>query len=188
MNARKAGQHSYLKQPPGPHQQPEPQLAGMTGDTFRPSLTVWERELMEILLSEPKQMDKLAKLIDVEDMQTDTARNLYGLAQKIYQTGALPSFDRLMLEIDTPEYKNLLVNCDEQAQAKAQSDIDLRRKDLLSELDRRQQKNQRQHNLAQLKRSQLQPQEEEQLLAKLFASRQQEQTPKGEDSTPETQN
>jgi DNA primase len=192
MNVRKSGHYSYLKQPsglhqPGPHQQPGPHRAGMTDDTLRPSLTVWEQELIELLLSEPKQIDELAKLIGVEDMQSDTARNLYGMVQKIYQTGDLPSFDRLMLEIDTPEIKNLLVNCDEQAQAKAQSDIDLRRKDLLSELDRRQQKNQRQHNLAQLKRSQLQPQEEEQLLAKLFASRQQEQAPKGEDSTPETE-
>ncbi|MEO2047534.1 MAG: DNA primase [Pirellulales bacterium] len=188
MSAPKSGQHPYLKQPPGPHGQPEPHWAGMTDDTLRPSLTVWEQELIELLLSEPKQMDELAKQIGVEDMQTDTARNLYGLVQKIYQTGALPSFDRLMLEIDTPEIKNLLVNCDEQAQAKAQSNIELRRKDLLSKLERRQQKYLRQHNLAQLKRSQLQPQEEEHLLAKLFASRQQEQAPEGEDSTPETQN
>jgi DNA primase len=146
--------------------------------TMRPTLTVWEQELVEILFSDPHRMETLAKHVHVDDMLTDTARRLYGLVLKIYKAGDLPSFDRLMLEVDEPEIKSLLVQCDEQAQAKAQSDADHRQSDLLAELKRRQQRAERQQSRAQLKRSQLQPEQEKQLLAKLFAERQKAQIPK----------
>ncbi len=167
------------------------QAKGLQANTgYRPTLTAWEQELMELLLSEPQRMSALAKLVHVDDMQSETGRNLYALAEKIQQAGDLPSFDRLMLEVDAPELKSLLVHCDEQAQAKNQSDVELRHHDLILELERRQQKAQRQQARAQMKRNQLQPEQEKQLLAQLFADRQKSQNiePEISDTENETEN
>lgn len=154
---------------------------------LRPTLTVWEQELVELLLSEPHRIDALTQRVGVNDMQTDIARHLYGLAVKIHQAGDTPSFDRLMLEIDAAEIKSILVHCDEQAQAKTQSDADLRQSDLITELERRRQKAQQQQARAQLKQSQLQPEEERQLLAKLFTDRQKAQNLGPHNSKPATE-
>jgi DNA primase len=156
-----------------------------THTRLRPTLTAWEQELMELLLSEPQRMSTLVKLVHVDDMQTDTGQHLYALAEKIHQAGNLPSFDRLMLEVDASELKSLLVHCDEQAQAKNQSDIELRQHDLILELERRQQKAQRQQTRVQMKRNQLPPEQEKQLLAQLFAARQKAQNIEPKISEPE---
>ena len=152
------------------------QTVGSSPNTvLRPALTAWEQELLELLLSEPHRMDTLNLSVDVNDMQTDTARNLYGLAVKIHRAGDTPSFDRLMLEVYAPELKSLLVQCDEQAQAKTQSDTDLRQNDLLATLEHRKQKAWQQQSRVQLQHNQLEPEQEKQLLAKLFADRQKAQ-------------
>ena len=46
--------------------------------SLRPTLTVWEQELVELLLSEPQRIDALTSALVSNDMQTDTARHLYG--------------------------------------------------------------------------------------------------------------
>ena len=124
---------------------------------LRPRLAVWEQELMELLLAEPQVIEQLAAGVTLNDMQTDAGRALFGLAMEIHQGGNLPTFDAMMLALDAPEMKSLLVDCDEQSQAKVTSDSQMRLSDLFAQLEQRKSKAERQAESALLKQQKLDP-------------------------------
>jgi hypothetical protein len=62
---------------------------------------------------------------------------LYALAVQLHRAGATPTYDRLMLVADDPRLKSLLVDLDEEARQKADSDVAQRLHDLIHDRDRR---------------------------------------------------
>jgi hypothetical protein len=81
-------------------------------------LSVWERELLEIVLLEPEAVPAAAEVIRPEQMESGLARAVFIRCCQLSHEGITPDFDRLLLEFDQQEIKNLLVDLDEQGRAK----------------------------------------------------------------------
>ena len=126
---------------------------------------------MELLLVEPRMMESMAVQLTPEDMQTDAARDLFQVALQLHEQEITPTFDELMLRMDDPTIKDLLVHYDEQGHAKCGSDVGQRLNDLFADHRRRKDQANRQADLAKLKQRQLDPEQEDQVLANLFAQR-----------------
>jgi DNA primase len=101
------------------------------------SLSVWDQELLEILLLKPDAIRTLADAIRPEHLTAEACRRVFAAASSIADGGESPSFDRLLLEFDDPHYKNLLVALDERGQAKGAHDLAVRLHELLEAFRRR---------------------------------------------------
>ena len=85
-------------------------------------LSVWERELLEIILLEPEGVAAAAEVISPEKLRSPLARAIFARCCQLSQEGITPDFDRLLLEFDEQEIKTLLVDLDEQGRAKTFDD------------------------------------------------------------------
>jgi DNA primase len=81
-----------------------------------------DRELMELLLRFPEQIAEVRGAIGAEQVDSPACRGVYETCCRLADGGATPSFDRLMLELDDPGLKSLLVELDESAAAKKIAD------------------------------------------------------------------
>jgi hypothetical protein len=134
----------------------------------QPSFSAWERELVEIVLCHGDLMDSLLEELSVEELESAVVRQLYELAAEMFHDGEAPTFDRLMLAVDDPVVKNLLVDCDEQARRKADVDPRQRINDLLGDRRRRQEEARHRMMVAELQTNQLDPEQADRTLAALF--------------------
>lgn len=96
-------------------------IAGDAEGTQRPlePLSPLDRELLEIILLDPRSVSEFAKEIRAEEIQSSAARQIFNHCCELQSAGILPDFDRLMLDFDDGAIKNLLVGIDEEAQDKA---------------------------------------------------------------------
>jgi hypothetical protein len=78
----------------------------------------------------------------------------------LWSDGILPDFERLLLEIDDPAIKNLLVELDESGRGKSKAESQVRLKDVLAGFERRQREKSLSGRTAALKQGQL-PEEDE---------------------------
>jgi DNA primase len=101
------------------------------------SLNIWDQELLEILLLEPESVRAVAEVIRAEHLASEACRRIFATCCSLSAAGVTPSFDRLLLEFDEPQYKNLLVELDEKGQAKGTHDVALRLRELLDGFRRR---------------------------------------------------
>ncbi|HMO86223.1 MAG TPA: toprim domain-containing protein, partial [Lacipirellulaceae bacterium] len=136
----------------------------------------WDRELIEIMLSDPEAMDTLLDHVGEEDVDAPLARQLFTCALELHHSGHAPTFARMMTALEDEAVKSLLVDCDEQAQLKSQSDLKQRVADLVTALDRRRQDAGHAATVAQLKQNQFDPEQEDRALAALFADLKRRQT------------
>lgn len=81
-------------------------------------LDFWDRELIELILALPDGCHVLFEEIDPEDLHSQAAQRIYTRARALTDEGISPSFDRLMLEAEDPNFKSLLISLDEHAQEK----------------------------------------------------------------------
>ncbi|MDE0734887.1 MAG: DNA primase [Pirellulaceae bacterium] len=94
-------------------------------DTQAPRPATWkpldprETELLEILILSPELVSSALERIHVGILPTETGRALYTLYARIAATGRLPDFGYVMAEMEDPQLKNILVETDETANAKA---------------------------------------------------------------------
>jgi DNA primase len=135
----------------------------------RSPLSAWDRELIEIVLHQGDAIDELLERIHPEeDIESSLARDIYQLAAEIYHNGQAPNFDRLMLAVDDPALKSLLVDCDEEGRQKTECDPRQRVRDLLADRDRRYTEARHRMTLAELKTNQLDPEQADRALVALF--------------------
>jgi len=82
----------------------------------------WQRELLEILIRYPDRLGAVRPAIRPEQLASAPCRAIYETCCRLADGGAVPSFDRLMLELDDPALKSLIVELDESGSAKRTAD------------------------------------------------------------------
>ncbi len=78
----------------------------------------WDRELLELLVAHPECVSAMRSRIGAEQLAAEPCRRIYETCCRLADEGVTPAFDRLMLEFDEPALKSLLVELDENGQAK----------------------------------------------------------------------
>ncbi len=104
--------------------------------SVRSTVEPLERELLEIVLHFPALMEQVAS-VQPAQFASDECRRVFLECQRLLAAGILPGFERLLLEIDDPVVKNLLVELDEGGRRKAATDAELRLRDVLAGFERR---------------------------------------------------
>jgi DNA primase len=95
----------------------------------------WERELIELLLRWPEHVPAVAERVPPEWLRPGRCREIY---VRCCALGPSPElFEQLLLELDEPEMKNLLVELDEQSQAKSALESEGRMEELIASFRRR---------------------------------------------------
>lgn len=78
-----------------------------------------EIELLEILAVHPEFVQQAVREIESGQLQSETARTLYGTIHGIFDMGGTPDFGNVLTALDDPSLKNIWVELDERARAKA---------------------------------------------------------------------
>jgi DNA primase len=79
-----------------------------------------ERELLEILLSDPTAVDVLRAEVAVDDFKHEHHRRLLGICYRLSEEGVEPSYEKVMSAAEDPDLKRLVVTLEAAARAKAQ--------------------------------------------------------------------
>jgi DNA primase len=82
------------------------------------SLSACWRELMELIVGHPECLPQVRDAIRPAWLPGGPCRQIYETCCRLADAGIAPSFDRLLLELDEPQLKNLLVEFDEASQIK----------------------------------------------------------------------
>ena len=77
-----------------------------------------ERELLELLLGHSECWPAAVARLRAEHFLSPACRRIYETCLRLLEAGVPPEFDRLMLELDEPALKNLLIELDESEQSK----------------------------------------------------------------------
>jgi len=86
-------------------------------------LDAWRRELFELLVVRPEGWSVVRREIDADWLSEGPAGEVFRAACRILDRGQLPDYDRLMVELEDPAIKGLVVQWDEQGQLKQQHNI-----------------------------------------------------------------
>ncbi len=112
-----------LRRRPRGRRAPVPETAPSRGPSAEKAaapapIPPWERELLELLLARPEMVGRAAGAVAAEQLSAPPCRRIYETACRLTAAGIMPDFDRLMLEFDQADIKNLLVELDERGRAK----------------------------------------------------------------------
>jgi hypothetical protein len=78
----------------------------------------FQRELLELLIAHPQQWPIAMARIAPEQVRSPACRKIYDTGCRLVTAGQMADFARLMLELDDPGLKSLLVELDEGGRAK----------------------------------------------------------------------
>jgi DNA primase len=114
-----------------------PAAAETTEKTAAPAIDLWERSLLEILLQQPDLLSLALAQVRPDELRSPICREIYVRCCALHALGTTPDFARLMLEFEDSAVKSLIVELDEQGQAKASADAAQQLADLLQSYLRR---------------------------------------------------
>jgi len=134
----------------------------------RAPLAAWESELLELLVHHPEVLPPLADAIRSDEITNPQCREVFAACLQMMHAGQVPTFDQLMLACDDAATKSLLVDCDEEGRARADSDTQQRVQDLLQFVAKQKQNSEHLTQIAELRQNRHDPQHEQELLLKLF--------------------
>jgi DNA primase len=122
--------------------------AAESGPPPRPfvALPACDRDLLELILLEPGCLPRIESAIDRTAIESEAARRIFDACARLVHGGQSCDFQRLSLEFDDSETKNLLVTLVESSQAKASADQQQWLHDLIASAERR--RDDRRHRLA----------------------------------------
>jgi DNA primase len=126
-----------------------------------------ERELLELILQQPQWVERFANVVQPAQLTGRTCQDIYSRCVALWSSGVLPEFERLLLEIDDPVVKTLLVELDETGRAKATVDNEARLRDVLAGFERRKDQPIIQSHKRLLSARSASPEEEDALLREL---------------------
>jgi len=150
-----------------PRRSPGPQ----PGETAAvPGADPCERALLELLIQHPQLVAESRRAIEPARFESPQARQIYEACCRLAEQGGSPDFDHLMLELDDMQVKSLLVELDEQGQAKAGCTPDPLPfiKELITAFDRRDAQRERPAQAVALRQPQLEPNEQLGLLEQII--------------------
>lgn len=157
-----------------PFVKPRPVVASEAGDSspdesvaeLQAVVEPWERELLELLIAHPECIASVRSRVAVEQFTAEPCRRIYETCCRLDDQGVAPAFDRLMLEFDQPALKSLLVELDENGQAKglASADPETLLNDLLKTFQQRESERQRPAQIVTLRDGGLDVQQQTALL------------------------
>jgi DNA primase len=116
-----------------------PPSAGPATASVQEKVDPLERELLEILLHFPEKIQQVVGVIQPVQIVGPACRRVFSQCVELSAAGVFPNFERLLLEIDDPVVKNLLVELDESGRMKVTAEADVRLRDVLAGFERRQQ-------------------------------------------------
>jgi DNA primase len=131
------------------------------------TLSALERAMWESLLQVPERFDEVAAQIGGERLQSEASRIMFRKCEELWERQIAPTFDRLMLEFDEPEMKNLLVELDEQGAARQGADPAASLKEVLGAFGRQQWQQENLATQAAIEERRLDESEELQLFNKM---------------------
>lgn len=105
---------------------PAGRLEAESGPTaLRPaeSIDAWQCELFELLMVWPEGWGVVRREISADWLYEGPAGEVFRAACRILDRGQMPDYDRLMLELEDPAIKGLLVQWDEQGRLKQQHNV-----------------------------------------------------------------
>ncbi len=82
------------------------------------ALDAWERTCLEVLLSSPQAAQRVFETFTASDFRSEAARAVFETARDLQFSGIPPTWEKLLLAIDDPKRKNLLIVLDEEARRK----------------------------------------------------------------------
>ncbi|MEX0585845.1 MAG: CHC2 zinc finger domain-containing protein [Pirellulales bacterium] len=127
-----------------------------------------ERELLELILLQPEAFDEIQSTVQPVQIASPAIRQVFEVCRRLAADSTMPDFDRLLLTIDDPGLKNLLVEVDEQAHARAEHGAAPRLEELLDELRWRQSEHQRRRKRTELDDPLLNEQEKLSIIEKMI--------------------
>ncbi len=130
-----------------------------------------ERDLFELLIQYPEFVPPALEQIHVTQLKSPTARQLYQHFAQVMEEGATPNFATILLRIDEPALKSLLVELDEAGQQKSVDDCQTVLTELLQTFSRRQTEEQLQRQQAALESPDLNEQQQLEMLLDIFRTR-----------------
>jgi DNA primase len=80
----------------------------------------WDRELLEIFVACPEIIGQTLEEVNEDQLRTDAARTIFALYRDRYVANESLTFSDVMLSVDAPETKSLIVELDEEAAKKAE--------------------------------------------------------------------
>jgi DNA primase len=84
----------------------------------------WEREVLELILRDPKLLPQFEAAVSVEDFSCPMCQTIYQNCLHLMHMGQLPTFEQIMDSTNDEEVKNLLVDCDELGQSRLTGDLE----------------------------------------------------------------
>jgi DNA primase len=114
-----------------------------------------ERELLELLLTQPELVERFASRIRPEQVTGERCREVYSRCVELWSQGIVPDFSRLLLENDDPVVKTMLVELDESGRRKAAAECQVRVHDVLAGFERRERERHVRHRTNLLKQTNL---------------------------------
>ena len=146
--------------------------------SVREKIDPLERELLELVLQDPRTIEQVAGAIQPAQFVGEAGGRVFSHCVRLWSAGIVPEFARLLLEIDDPAIKNLLVELDESGRGKPIAEADVRLQDVLAGFERRHREQILHGRTAALKQRQLGEEDELAVLLELeqhHKARQQEQ-------------
>jgi len=137
-------------------------------------LDVREVELLEVLVSHPELVADAVSEIEIGHLRSETLRAIYGTIHGIHDERGTPDFGNVLTALEDPRLKNIWVELDERAHAKAEEALEDARKRLQGLIDEFRyalQDEASRRELAALEEKRLSEQEELDALKKLIAQR-----------------
>jgi len=87
-------------------------------------LDVREVELLEVLVNHPDLVADAVREIEISHLRSDTLRTIYGVIHGIHGRGGTPDFGNVLTALEDPRLKNIWVELDERAHAKAEEALE----------------------------------------------------------------
>ncbi|MEM1304078.1 MAG: DNA primase, partial [Planctomycetota bacterium] len=129
-----------------------------------------EAELLELMLLDAECARRIFEAVPEAEITADAVRQLLRVCEQRLEADGRISSERLMLVIDDPNLKSLLVELDEACEAKQSSDRQQRLGDLLAAYRRGSDDAQRRRQHAELRDGRLDHHQEEETLGQIFAN------------------
>jgi len=142
-------------------------------------IDVWERELLEALVQSPESLTEVAGQVAVESISFGPYRRILRKCADLVENGERPSFERLLLEFDELEMKNVLVDLDERGREKGHTDWPLRIHHLLERYRWKEEDQERRLQTAVLRESQLEESRQIEILDQIITQARQRQRTSG---------